>query len=177
MMKPFAITISLLTLSVAASAVADSSVAKEASPAIRAVQNKTAPRADGFTPMAAKSNHSGVSLAYQIEGTPEVGKPLTIRLQVASKAPALVTLRSSEGLASITPDAIDVPAGASAEHTVTVVPQAQGRFYLNVFSAANGRSSASAIAVQVGNQTAQFKPTGKLQVAPSGERVMAVPVK
>jgi hypothetical protein len=133
--------------------------------------------ANGFTKLEAKANGSGVTVAYRIEGTPAVGSPVTIRLQVSSSADAQLVFRSNEGLSLITPDLIETPAGANTEYTVSVVPAAEGRFYLNVFSIANGRPSASAIAVQVGNKTVQLKPAGKVMESSSGERVISVPVK
>ncbi len=110
-------------------------------------------------------------------GYAAVGSPLAIRLQISSSSDAQIVFRSREGLSLITPEVIDVPAGNSAEHTVTLVPEAEGRYFLNVFSIANGRPSASAIAVQVGTKAQQLKPAGRVMESPSGERVISVPVQ
>jgi hypothetical protein len=133
---------------------------------------------NGFTSIPSKKGGSGVDVAYRIEGTPAVGSPLTIRIQTASSFNAQTTLRAGEGLLLSDPDQVlQSPAGQRAEHTVTVVPQAEGRFYLNVFSVANSRGGASAIAVQVGKGAVQLKSAGKVQVMPSGERIISVPAQ
>jgi hypothetical protein len=103
---------------------------------------------------------------------------LTIRVSMASSADAQVTMRAGDGLILNNPDQVlSVQAGQSAEYTITVVPQTEGRFYLNLFSVAAGRGSANAIAVQVGKGVVQLKPTGKVQVTPSGERIISVPAQ
>jgi hypothetical protein len=133
---------------------------------------------NGFTSIPSKKGGSGVDVAYRIEGTPTVGSPLTIRIQTASPFNAQTTLRAGEGLLLSDPDQVlQSQAGQRTEHTVTVVPQAEGRFYLNVFSVANNRGGASAIAVHVGKGAVQLKPSGKVQVMPNGERIISVPAQ
>jgi hypothetical protein len=135
-------------------------------------------RKNGFTPLVAKKGGSGVAMAYRIEGTPAMGSPLTIRVTMAASSDAQVTLRAGEGLVLNRPDQVLVSAaGQSAEHTITVVPQAEGRFYLNLFSVAAGRGSAMSIPVQVGKGAVQLKPSGNVQVMPNGERVISVPAQ
>lgn len=130
---------------------------------------------DGFTPMAVKKSGSGVGMSYRIEGTPTVGSPLTIRIQLSSRVDAQATLRTDAGLQLVSEPVLSTPAGAPSEHVVTVVPQAEGRFYLSVFTSAQSRASASAIAVQVGKGAAQLESAGKAQVTPAGERVKSMP--
>lgn len=133
---------------------------------------------NGFTSLPSKKGGSGVDIAYRIEGTPTVGSPLTIRIQTASPFSVQTTLRAGEGLLLNEPDQVlQSQAGQRAEHSVTVVPQTEGRFYLNVFSVANNRGGASAIAVQVGKGAVQLKSAGKVQVMPSGERIISVPAQ
>ncbi len=135
-------------------------------------------RQDGFTALASKKGGSGVAMAYRIEGTPVVGRPLTVRIKISSRFAAQTTLRSADGLVLSDPDQVlTSPAGQPTEHTITVVPQAEGRFYLSVFSVANKRGGASAIAVQVGKGTVQLKSSGTVQVMPSGERIISVPAQ
>jgi hypothetical protein len=133
---------------------------------------------NGFTSIPSKKGGSGVDIAYRIEGTPAVGSPLTIRIQMTSPFSAQTTLRAGEGLLLSQPDQVlQSQAGQRTEHTVTVTPQTEGRFYLNVFSVANGRGGASAIAVQVGKGEVQLKQSGNVQVLPSGERIISVPAQ
>ncbi len=145
----------------------------------QAVLKASKARKEGFTPMVAKKGGSGISMAYRIEGTPEVGKPLTVRLQMQSPVDAQATMNAGEGLKlQGAQQPMLSPAGQSTEHTVVVVPQAEGRFYLNVFSSASGRGSASAIAIQVGKEAAvQSKRAGNVQTMSNGERVISVPAQ
>jgi hypothetical protein len=166
-------TLSLLAFALIASAQASSAATEHhAAPSAR----HSAPQ--GFVPMASKKGGAGVDLAYRLEGTPEVGKPLTVHIHMFSRIDAQATLQAGDGLQLVAPaQVMHALAGVRSEHTVTVVPQAEGRFYISVFSNAQGRSSASAIAVQVGKGVVQLKPSGKVQVMPSGERIISVPAQ
>jgi hypothetical protein len=136
------------------------------------------PSTDGFKALSAKQNGSGVEIDYRIEGGAVVGSPLTIVLKTSSPADAQVALRAGEGLALGTSQAVlRSVAGQVTEHRVQVTPQREGRFYLYIESTANGRGSASAIAVQVGKTEVQRKPSGSVQSMPNGERVISVPAK
>jgi hypothetical protein len=172
-MHPFTSTLSLMALALAASAqTASAATEHHSTPTAR-----NAP-AKGFVPMASKKGGAGVDLAYRLDGTPAVGKPLTVHIQMFSPMDAQATLQAGEGLQLIAPEQVmHTLAGVRSEHTATVVPQAEGRFYLSVFSSARGRSSASAIAVQVGKGAVQLKSAGKVQVMPSGERIISVPAQ
>jgi hypothetical protein len=145
----------------------------------RAMKSTSKANPSGFTPLPAKKSGNGVALSYRIEGAAKVGSPLTIVIEMNSPRAAQVTLRAPEELQLSAPDQVlRSQAGQRAQHTITVVPQAEGRFYLNLFSVANNRAGASAIAVQVGSAKAtQPAPSGKVQVTPSGERIISVPAQ
>ena len=141
-----------------------------------AVKSKT--EGLGFTRMPVKKGGSGVEIAYRIDGTPEVGLALTILLSVSSSSDAQLTLRGGEGIVltgAVGP--LQTLAGQTTLHQVSVMPTAQGRFYLHIVSSANGRDTASAIAIQVGKAAGQNKPSGDIQVMPNGERVISVPAR
>ncbi len=144
----------------AASAMADVAVLPAAAQATsgKAALDSAKARKNGFTPMASKQGGSGVTLAYRIEGTPTVGAPLTIYLSMQSQTDAQVNFTAGPGLVLSNPDQVLASqAGQSAEHSFSVVPQSNGKFYVNVFSSANGRQSASAIPVRVGGGSLQLK--------------------
>lgn len=175
-MNKLAATLSLLVVTLAASVHAEPEPSK--STTAQALYAKANAGKNGFSPMVAKKRGSGVGLAYRIDGTPTMGRPLTIRIQMSSDFDAELTPRAGEGLELLVPNQVfQSQAGQMAEHTVTVVPQTEGRFYLNMFTVANGRGSATAMAVQVGKGAVALKPAGKLHVSPSGERVISVPVQ
>jgi hypothetical protein len=172
-MHRFTSTLSLLALAFIASTQTTSAATEHhAAPAAKSSLTK------GFVQMASKKGGAGVDLAYRFEGAPAVGKPLTLHIQMFSRTDAQATLQADEGLQLLAPEQVmHALAGVRSEHTATVVPQAEGRFYISVFSSARGRSSASAIAVQVGKSTVQLKPSGKVQVMPGGERIISVPAQ
>ena len=139
---------------------------------------KSAPSQGGFTRIPMKKSGSGVDLAYQLGGTPEVGKPLLVKIQMASPADAQVTVRAGEGLQLQSQELVmQSAAGASAEHEMSVTPLAEGRYYIHVLSTARGRTTASAIAVQVGKGMPMAKPAGDVKTMPNGERVISVPAQ
>jgi hypothetical protein len=176
-MSKFTFVLRLLAL-VAATAAPTVFAASSHDAAGHSVPKASKAQKNGFTSIPSKKGGSGVDIAYRIEGTPTVGSPLTIRIQTASPFNAQTTLRAGEGLLLNDPDQVlQAQAGQRAEHTVTVVPQAEGRFYLNVFSVANNRGGAAAIAVQVGKGSVQLKSSGKVQVLPTGERIISVPAQ
>ena len=137
----------------------------------------------GFTALSVKKGGSGVEISYRFEGTPTPGTAMIVELTVSSRSDAQVKLRGGEGL--LVNSANGVPfngvlvsgAGQVTQHRVEVTPQVQGRLYLYLESSANGRGSASAIAVQVGKTEVQNKPAGSVQSMPDGERIISVPAK
>jgi hypothetical protein len=179
MTKLYESTLSILALTItliAPAALADAYQTKTPQRTGVSAFNTTKVNSHGFTSMAAKKGGSGVDMAYRIEGTPEVGKPLTIRIQMTSPVDAQAQVSAAEGLTlDASSKTMASPAGQSTEHTVVVVPQALGRFYLDVFTQAAGRASASAIPIQVGKGAVQNKLTGTTQTMPNGERVISVP--
>jgi hypothetical protein len=178
-MKLYDFALSLLTLTIALVAPAGwADVSQSKTPPRSGLSAFNTPKisSNGFTALAAKKGGSGVDMAYRIEGTPEVGKPLTIRIQMTSPVDAQAQASAAEGLTlDASSKTMASLAGQSTEHTIVVVPQALGRFYLDVFTQAAGRASASAIAIQVGKGVVQNKRTGTSQTMPNGERVISVP--
>jgi hypothetical protein len=189
-MKLSSITLACVVCSCAASALAcagDKPVALKSKPAaVAAAKAAASPAAltpAGFTPIVSKKVGSGVDMAYQIDGTPAVGQPLTIRLSMSSPLDADVTFSADSALALQNPSQVlKAAAGQPGQHSITVVPQALGRYYLNVFSNAQGRSSAVSIAVQVGDaapaksKSANSNSAGAAQPNGSGERVKTIAV-
>lgn len=134
----------------------------------------------GYMLLPMKKGGSGVQLTYQLGSTPEIGKPLVIKMMMSSTANAQVVVRADEGLKLQNADSVmRSTAGSSAEHQLVVVPMALGRYYVHVMSTAYGRTSASAIAVQVGEDKdmPQTKRSGTVKTMPDGERVISMPAQ
>jgi len=124
-------------------------------------------------------------LSYSIIGTPVVGSPITVDLQIESATesqPVILEYRirdaSSMMLAESQPARVRMEPAANERRfrqKVTVIPQREGRFYLNVsasFETSNGTmSTVTAIPIQVGSGTRELQENGKVQVDETGEAV------
>jgi len=124
-------------------------------------------------------------ITYTIIGTPVVGSPVTVDLQIESvteSQPVNIEYRirdsSSLMLADSQPAQVRIEPAANErvfKQQVTVIPQREGRFYLNVsasFETKEGtRSTVTAIPLQVGSGTRELQETGEVQVDENGEAV------
>ena len=134
------------------------------------------------TPVKKKTSYTsaamggtGVTLAYKISGTPKVGSPVTVNIELSSTTDAEVKMTADQGL-SMNPatPVLRVPAGQTVVQTLNVTPQADGLLYVNVFSSANGRFATKSIPINVGTIAKQQKSSDNTQTTPSGERIKAI---
>ena len=114
------------------------------------------------------------SISYRIVGTPIVGSPVTVALRVTSAAgPSPVMLRyrindaSSMMFAESQLESVRMQPAANERFVtqqVTVVPQREGRSYLNVSASIDTEegtlSTVAAIPIQVGSGGRQLEPNG-----------------
>ncbi len=124
-------------------------------------------------------------ISYRIIGTPIVGIPVTVELQITSlRGPRPLSLNyrfrdaSSMLFAESQPTTVRMePAANEAEfkQQVTIIPQREGRFYLNVsasFETENGTmSTVMAIPIQVGTGTRELQEHGVVELDEDGEAV------
>jgi hypothetical protein len=124
-------------------------------------------------------------VSYRIIGTPVVGSPVTVDLRISSlRGPRTTDLNfrirdeSSMLFAESQPARIRLEAAANeAEFSqqVTVIPQREGRFYLNVsasFETEGGTvSTVTAIPIQVGTGSRELQDHGEVQLDEDGEAV------
>ena len=124
-------------------------------------------------------------VSYRIIGTPIVGSPVTVDLRVESNRgaqPVNLDYRINDAtsmiLAESQPASVRMElAGDDAAFTqqVTVIPQREGRFYLNVsayFETVDGTmSTVTAIPIQVGSGARELQPHGEVQTDENGEAV------
>jgi len=124
-------------------------------------------------------------ISYRIIGTPVVGSPVTVDLQVESSQgsrPVQLDYRINDATSMVLAES--QPASVRMEladnekaftQRVTIVPQREGRFYLNVsasFETADGTmSTVTAIPIQVGTGTRELTPNGELQTDENGETI------
>jgi len=128
---------------------------------------------------------SPYGISYRIVGTPVVGSPLTIELRIASQhgvQPLLLDYRvrdaSSLVFADSQPASVRMEPAANEtdfRQQVTIVPQREGRFYLNVSASYESEegtaSTVTAIPIQVGAGTRMLQDNGELQVDENGEAI------
>lgn len=125
------------------------------------------------------------SLSYKVIGTPIVGSPVTVDLKVTSTLglePVKVSYRINDTSAMMFHEAqpAEVEMAPAADDNfitqqVTVIPQREGRLYLNVGASVetdNGSmSSMMAIPIQVGLGGRELEEHGEVQLDENGEAV------
>ena len=131
-----------------------------------------------------------ISFAYEILGNPIVGQPIAINLQVSSSQSDTITVEyriidsssmifpESQALkVEVSPSSDDVP----AQQQITVVPQREGRLYLNVSGSIETENGpmirATAIPIQVGSAPREQQVNGETQEMPDGETVISMPAE
>ncbi|HEX7063051.1 MAG TPA: hypothetical protein VF200_13850 [Woeseiaceae bacterium] len=129
-----------------------------------------------------------VDIDYDVIGTPVVGQPVSIDLSVKStrgEAPVRLRYRVLDGQSMSFPAtqardvALRVGATEPAIRQITVVPQREGRLYVNVTAEVDTDAGtlikAIAIPVQVGSGPAEREPNGTLEQDPDGDAVISLP--
>ena len=145
------------------------------------VTGKPAPRFDGTV---AKIG-SPFSISYRIIGTPVVGSPITVQLQVISALAVeqaqisySIPDDSSMVLHEAQPRSVTASFAEnerSVDQRVTIVPMREGRIYLNVAAsaeAADGRTmTMMAVPIQVGQGGRELEEQGELATDEDGEAI------
>lgn len=123
------------------------------------------------------------TLSYKVIGTPIVGSPVTLDLRVTSTLgpePVTIRYRINDASAMMFPEAqppeVELAPAANDDfigQRVTVVPQREGRHYLNVAASVetdNGSvSSVMAIPIQVGSEGGELIENGEVRLDENGE--------
>lgn len=124
-------------------------------------------------------------VSYRIIGTPVVGVPVVVDLRVESSQgsrPLNLDYRISDATAMMLgesqPARVRMELAANEtdfSQQVTIIPQREGRFYLNVsasFETVDGTmSTVTAIPIQVGTGTRELQPHGEVQTDENGDAV------
>lgn len=182
-MNKFKLLSLLATLSLAACA-DDADVPVEETVAVdksAIAEKKPTPRFDGTV---AKPG-APFSISYNIIGTPVVGSPVTVELRVSSSLGLQVVRldysipdETSIMLHDAQPASMDAEFAANegwVDQRVTIIPQREGRLYLNVSASVatdDGRSSTTiAIPVQVGEGGRELEEQGELATDEDGEAI------
>lgn len=132
-----------------------------------------------------------VRISHSVVGTPIVGQPLLIDLRFESRgtaAPVTVDYRINDTTALQFPEqqvrrATITPESGSltSAQQVTVIPQREGRLYLNVSVAIESEmgpsSTVMAIPIQVGEGSRSFEQDGTLTTDADGNPVRRLPAR
>ncbi len=149
-------------------------------PAARAARHATVPRTDPMTVAVRKSNDSGVTIQYRVDGAGRIGRPVSVVLEfdgVTDPSGATVRMTTDASLTLTTSASLLLPAGQRTSATATVTSSSEGLAYLNVFVRQNGAMSIVAIPVQTGAGSAAMKPLGEMKSSPEGEKIISMPAK
>ncbi|CAN7180878.1 hypothetical protein LJR084_000426 [Variovorax sp. LjRoot84] len=134
-----------------------------------------------MTAAPAKSNGSGVSVQYRVDGTPQAGSAVSVVLSfdgITDPAGASVRLTAEGGLSLVGAGGTQaLPAGQATTLTVQVVPGAEGVGYLHVFTTQRGATSAISVPVQVGKAASAMPASDTLKQTPDGDKIRPMPVK
>lgn len=128
-------------------------------------------------------------ISHKIVGTPVVGQPLQIDLDIESTrgvVPMIVNFRVNDSTALTFPEQQVVNATVTPEsksntatQQVTVIPQREGRLYLNVSVAVESdtglSSTVMAIPIQVGEGPRRFEENGTLTTDADGNPIRVLP--
>ncbi len=161
---------------------------------------QSAQQSDAATPVKPeyKQQGQGVKIGapfqfdYKIVGTPVIGYPLPIELNVRSTLgdePITVSYAINDTTALAFPDAQPASVNVSPldgqdfiSQMVTVVPQREGRLYLNVSASVEteegSRSMVMALPIQVGKGgRVDLQENGELSKDEQGESIRVLPAK
>jgi hypothetical protein len=161
--------------------------------------SEAAPRgggAEGAPSASAMSGSAGkpsapVTIDYTVIGTPVVGQPVNINLEVSSSLgnrPVTLNYRINDARNLVFPQAqpqrvaLAAPADTGrAAQQVTVIPQREGRLYLNVSAEVETDEGmmlkSMAIPIQVGSAPQQQETNGELREGSDGEAVISMPAE
>ena len=144
-----------------------------------------APDADSFAAASPGKTGAPVDIRYEVVGKPIVGVPVSINLQIHSRAGPLNVVYSIDDASALQfqdgqVERLEViDAGAGSAQQLTVVPQREGRVYVNVSAEVPAEMGtlirSIAIPIRVGNAPKETTPNGSLVEGPDGEKVISLP--
>ena len=176
--------IALAALGLSACGESDTTAGNDAEPAVlsssdKAAAAQTSPGKPG----------APISFRYEVRGTPVVGQPVAINLFVSSSAydgPISVQYRVNDASSMMFPESqaqrtefSAAPGDDPRAQQITVIPQKEGRLYLNVsaeIQTPNGvMMKTQAIPIQVGAAPRDLESAGELKETEDGDTVVSLP--
>lgn len=140
-------------------------------------------QADGFVQAPRKAVGAGIDIRYRVVDTPAVGKPIRVeivlgRITDPGGATARLTAESSLRLET-NAGPYSFASGRDGLLQATVVPQAEGLAYLNLFVTQRGATSSTSIPIRTGDAgtSTPLGATGRLKELPDGSKILSLPAK
>ena len=133
----------------------------------------------GYVTAVQKSNSSKVVVRYKVAPLASAGLPATVSLTFSAVTDAAANVRftSDAGLKMLASQGlVPLPMGSS-ELDIQVVPEADGLFYLNVFTTQNGATSAISIPIAAGSGKPKLDAMGEAKPSSAGEKIISMPVR
>lgn len=132
-----------------------------------------------------------ISIRYQVLGTPIVGQPVPVELEITSSVtdrPIKVSYHINDPASMMFPESqarevgVSIPAAEGrTTRQVTVVPQRDGRLYLNVLAEvetdAGTMIKSIAIPVSASRGAEETETNGELKETADGETVVSMPAE
>jgi hypothetical protein len=183
---------SLLILSTSAASAADAAMDKAAPKTTTAPEHRHSTQhargsKKGYTRAAVKKGGSGIGFQYKLLGKPTVGQALRIAIifdGVTASSGAKASMTADSGLSmggGVQEKSLARGVGKQAQQSnsqeISVTPQAEGLFYVNVFTEQGGRSAAAAIPIRVGDKPLALPTTGEVKTDAAGSAVISMPAK
>jgi len=149
-----------------------------------AAADKPLPNPGGTSP---GKPQAPISMRYEIVGNPVVGQPVQINVMVSSpEGPVEVLYSITDRSALVFQDGqverIEiVDPSSDAGRQLSVIPQREGRLYVNVSAQVQTPSGpmirSMSIPIKVGAAPAKPTPNGEVVEGPDGEAVISMPAK
>jgi hypothetical protein len=161
-----------------------------------ATQQKSAPASASDQPATAMPSGSSpgkpsapINFRYAVQGTPVVGQPVAINIFVTSSvtdAPINLYYRVNDASSMSFPasqalrtEFTVAPGDQPRAQQITVIPQREGRLYLNVSAeietATGTMLKTTSIPIQVGSAPPELETNGALIETEEGETVLSMP--
>jgi len=128
-----------------------------------------------------------ITMHYEIIGNPTVGVPVNVNVQVSSAAGPVdvsynIVDRSALSFQQGQVQNLRLPQAENPTvQQLTVVPQREGRLYVNVSASINSAAGqmlrSMSIPIKVGSGPQQATPNGELMEGPDGETVISLPAQ
>ena len=132
-----------------------------------------------------KANSNGLVLRYAVPAILKAGQATPVRIEVSGAMDdrASVELRASQPDIVVTQDGrtlqgqLALTRGVVRTLDLLVTAPVDGAHHLTVLMSQGGRIAVSAVPLRVGSGAVSRKTEGKVEVTPSGERVISMPAK